>query len=394
MFDTKMLPPTPAFLENRLPLPRQMQRFLPAIIGCIILLFIASTCSFSDAFTQPELRHVSKSSHIPKKIWQSWKVDVLNLEDRERDRARSWINKNPEYRYEVLTDGNDVHYVETHYGSEGLNRPDIVYFYQQVRAKIVRADLLRYLIMYAEGGVYADIDVEALRPINRFIPDRFNERDVDMVIGIEIDEPEWKSHPILGQKCMSFCQWTFACKPRLPVMLKLVEHIMAWMTDHAQRQNVPISDVQLDFDDIIAGTGPSAFTNALLDDISYRYGRDVNWDMFHNMAESKLIAGVLVLTVEAFAAGQGHSDSGNHEARNALVKHHYHASGWPKEHPRFNHPVYGEVEDCNWNDECVRKWDENTAAFDALSPEDQAFKIAVKKEKDKEREEEEKRDED
>ena len=33
------------------------------------------------------------------------------------------------------------------------------------------------------------------------------------------------------------------------------------------------------------------------------------------MSESKLVNGVLVLTVEAFAAGQGHSDSGNHQAR-------------------------------------------------------------------------------
>jgi mannosyltransferase OCH1-like enzyme len=50
----------------------------------------------------------------------------------------------------------------------------------------VKADLLRYLIMYAEGGVYADIDVEAIRPLNRFIPDRYNVKDIDMVVGVEI----------------------------------------------------------------------------------------------------------------------------------------------------------------------------------------------------------------
>jgi mannosyltransferase OCH1-like enzyme len=328
------------------------------------------------------LRTVSKAGQFPKKIWQLWKVDVLSLEQRDLPRAKSWIQNNPGHRYEVLTDDNDMQYVETAYGPEGLNRPDIVHMYNSISAKIVRADILRYLVMYAEGGVYTDIDVESLRPISRFIPEQYQDRDIDMVIGIEVDQPEYANHPILGGKCKSFCQWTFMCKPGLPVMLKLVERITTWLVDVARRQNVPISEVQLDFDDIIAGTGPSAFTEAILDDISSRVGHQVTWDNFHNLAESKLVAGVLVLTVEAFAAGQGHSDSGNHNARTALVKHHYHASGWPSSHPRFNHPIYGEVERCNWNAECVAKWDADTAAFNQLPLTEQTIKLAVKKEKD------------
>jgi len=55
----------------------------------------------------------------------------------------------------------------------------------------------------------------------------------------------------------------------------------------------------------------------------------------------------------------GSLDSGNHDARAALVK---------PPLPRFpdgqrttrgyNTPCYGEVETCNWNAECVKKWDE------------------------------------
>ena len=48
---------------------------------------------------------------------------------------------------------------------------------------------------YVEGGVYADIDVEAIRPIKKFIPKKFDEADVDMVIGIEVDEPSFSFHP-------------------------------------------------------------------------------------------------------------------------------------------------------------------------------------------------------
>ncbi|PGH07813.1 hypothetical protein GX51_01523 [Blastomyces parvus] len=292
--------------------------------------------------------------------------------------ARSWSSKNPGHRYEVLTDHNDLYYLETHFGPKGLNRPDIIYVYRSLTATIIKADLLRYLVMYVEGGAYADIDVEALRPLDNFIPDRFNEQEIDMIIGVEIDQPEFKNHSVLGPKSQSFCQWTFACKPRLPVMLKLVDNIIRWLNQLAKKQNVPISQITLDFDDVISGTGPSAFTGAILEDMSHRTGRKVTWDTFHNMAESKVVGGILVLTVEAFAAGQGHSDSGSHNARTALVKHHFHASGWPNNHRRYMHPMFGEVERCNWNAACVAEWDRKRTEFDALPLEEQAKRIAVK----------------
>lgn len=143
-------------------------------------------------------------------------------------------------------------------------------------------------------------------------------------------------------------------KPRQPVMLKLVENIMRWLKDVAEEQKVPIGEIKLDFDQVISGTGPSAFTHAVLDEMSKRTGKTVTWDTFHNINESKLVGGILVLTVEAFAAGQGHSDSGNHDTKHAIVRHHYHASKWPDSHPRYKHPIFGQVEDCNWKPDCVK----------------------------------------
>ena len=372
-------------------LPKQIQRALPVyIILVLVVIFLANFDAFGStvkvAKHKRNISHSSRRSHqepptkgakFPRKIWQTWKVDALDFEERDLTTARTWTQKNPGHRYEVLTDNNDLYYVETHFGPDGLDRPDIVDMYRSLTAKIIKADILRYLIMYVEGGVYADIDVEALKPVDRWIPDRYNEADIDMVISVEIDQPGFKDHPILGKKSRSFCQWTFLSKPGLPVMLKLVENIMDWLNKIAEKQKVPISDITLDFDEVISGTGPSAFTIAVLEEMGARNGEEVTWDTFHNMAESKLVGGVLVLTVEAFAAGQGHSDSGNHNARTALVKHHYHASMWPINHPRYSHPIYGEVEKCNWDVECIKLWDSNKASFDALSPEDRAVRMAL-----------------
>ncbi|KEQ60287.1 uncharacterized protein M437DRAFT_77374 [Aureobasidium melanogenum CBS 110374] len=322
-----------------------------------------------------------ESRQFPRKIWQSWKVDPTRFETRDVERARTWTVKNPGHRYEVLTDNNADHYVEHHYGPSGLDRPDIIGVYKSLNAKIIKQDLLRYLIMYVEGGVYADIDVEAIRPIKKFIPKIYDEADVDMVIGIETDEPSFASHPVLGSKAQSFCQWTFMCKPRLPVMMRLIENIMKWLHELSREQDVPISELHLDFNEVLTGTGPSAFTKAILAEMSKAIGKTVAWDKFTGLTEAKLVGGVLVLPVEAFAAGTGHSDSGNHKGKGAMVKHHFHASSWPTNHPRFKHPVYGEVEKCNWDAECVRLWDANTAFFNGLQEEERLRIINIKEQR-------------
>jgi len=354
-------------------LPKQLQRITPACIALLVL-FVLFSSQLGDFGSKV---FVSRSTPFPRKIWQTWKVDPLDFEERDLNTARSWTRQNPSYRYEVLTDQNDQAWVENAFGPNGYNRLDIIYMYRELTAKIIKADILRYLVMYVEGGVYADIDVEDLRPIEHFVPERYQEGDVDMVLGVEIDQPEFSDHPILGPKSQSFCQWTFMSKPGQPVMLQLVENIMRWLKDVAEEQKVPIGEIKLDFDQVISGTGPSAFTRAVLDEMSKRTGKTVTWDTFHNINESKLVGGILVLTVEAFAAGQGHSDSGNHDTKHAIVRHHYHASKWPDSHPRYKHPIFGQVEDCNWKPDCVKKWDEDTAAFKGLSPEEQTKQIAV-----------------
>ncbi|KAK3111965.1 hypothetical protein LTR53_012239, partial [Teratosphaeriaceae sp. CCFEE 6253] len=320
---------------------------------------------------------------FPRKIWQSWKLDPLRFEARDAERAMTWTLKNPAHRYEVLTDDNAETYVDEHFGPRGFNRPDIVSIYKGLRSlRIIQADLLRYLIMYTEGGVWADIDVEALESIEHFVPKRHRESDIGMVIGIETDEPALKDHPFLGAKAQSFCQWTFMCKPRLKVMMRLIDNILIWLSTLALEQGKPISELRLSFDEVLNGTGPSAFTSAILAEMSVETGRRMTWADFTGLEESWVVGNVLVLTSQAFAAGTGHSKSGNHHGKGALVKHHFHASPWTTNHPRFKHPIYGEVEKCNWDVECVKLWDANTAFFASLPKDDQTKMIELKDRED------------
>ncbi|CAI6097285.1 hypothetical protein V2G26_003646 [Clonostachys chloroleuca] len=377
-------------------IPTQVKRSVPlyAAIVFFFLLILNWDLFYSPAtiiWNGYAARPTRPGSTFPQKIWQTWKIDPMRFGIRDSVIAHTWLEKNPYLRYEVITDFNDLTWIEEKFGARGLNRPDIIHFYQSVNLPIIKADLLRYMIMYAEGGVYADIDVEAMKPFHRFFPEHFDENDYDMIVGVEVDQPEFRNHPILGSKSESFCQWTIVSRPGQPVMLKLIENIMAWMKKVAREQGVAIGAVELDFDQVISGTGPSAFTRALLDEMNSKRKRGegkVTWDNFHNMYESKVVGRVLVLTVEAFCAGQGHSDSGNHDSRNSLVKHHYHASNWPSKHRRYLHPAYGQVEDCNWEPTCVATWDKNVKEFDSLPPKEKQAKIDEYNEKVRQEQEE------
>lgn len=329
------------------------------------------------AFGRPDVSTMTPRTrgHFPRKLWQTWKVGPASFDERDSERVRSWFVQNPGFRYEVISDQNALFYLQKTYGSEGFNRPDIVDVYKTLNADIVKADLLRYLIMYAEGGIYADIDVKALRPFEGYIPERFREQDIDMIIGVETDEPDFKDHPILGVKAQSFVQWTFVCKPKLPIMLNLVDKIVTSLSVAAFKQGKSISQLQFNFDEVLSGSGPSAFTDAVLAHMSASSGKTIGWDEFHDLRESKVVGKVLVLPSFAFAAGTGHSSSGKPEEPGALVRHYYGASAWTQKHLRHNHPIYGPVEACNWNPECVKLWDTNTAEFDALSKEEQVTLI-------------------
>jgi mannosyltransferase OCH1-like enzyme len=363
-------------------IPRQFKRVVALyIIILLVFLFglnpklqLPSQSSMKYAsFQQP---HLVTKPLFPTKLWQIWKVAPLYFEEKEFLRARNWTYLNPTYRYEVLTDDNALMWVEQNYG---LTRPDVVHFYRTLGVKIVKADLLRYLIMYIEGGTYADIDVQALKPINAFIPDEFKEleRDIDMVVGIEVDQPQYKDHPILGSKSMSFVQWTFMCKPRLAVMLRLVDDIISWVNSLAHEQHTTISNVSLNFDQVLSGSGPAKFTLAVLSEMGNNCGEVVGWSNFHNMTKPKLVGGVLVLPIKAFAASR--RNCGPLYCEDANIKHHYHASKWPLTHRRYRHPVYGQLEDCSWDPECIIEWDTNVAAFEKLGLETQARMIEESK---------------
>jgi hypothetical protein len=72
---------------------------------------------------------------------------------------RSWQVNHPDWEYRLWTDADNRALVATHYSW-------FLPIYDAYGAEISRVDAARYLIMHWFGGVYADLDMESLAPLD------------------------------------------------------------------------------------------------------------------------------------------------------------------------------------------------------------------------------------
>jgi alpha 1,6-mannosyltransferase len=268
--------------------------------------------------------------HFPRKIWQLWKTPLGQLDDDTQADVVLWSTMNPDHRWELITDGSQVAYVREHFA----NRPRIIEAYGALRDAILRADFLRYLVLLAEGGVYIDIDTKPLKPINSWIPPQYEDDEINLLVGMEVDHdgPKWLDWTYNRQ----ICQWALYAKPNHPIIENVVMGIV----------NQTLSAMDMDFTHLIREkvlnlTGPGAFTNAVFAGLSQMTATNVTAANVTNLSEPKLIGDVLVMTINAFGSGQGHSNSQPPQHPDALVFHRFRGS-WFKDHHYTNDDKKGD----------------------------------------------------
>ncbi|KIV94736.1 hypothetical protein PV10_02474 [Exophiala mesophila] len=116
---------------------------------------------YAKYLTPQELmeRPISKDLQtIPKVFHQSWSSTELPAKfARWSDTCRK---QHPDWEWVLWTDEDNEELVKRHF-------PWLLKTYKAMPGMIYRADLVRNLYMYMYGGVYADLDVECIRPIDQ-----------------------------------------------------------------------------------------------------------------------------------------------------------------------------------------------------------------------------------
>jgi inositol phosphorylceramide mannosyltransferase catalytic subunit len=94
---------------------------------------------------------------IPLIIMQTWKTDKV---------PNHWIPSQkgikthmPHWKYVLMTDEDNRNFCKKHF-------PDFLPYYDAFEYPIMKADAIRYMFLYVNGGLYIDLDIEVRKPLD------------------------------------------------------------------------------------------------------------------------------------------------------------------------------------------------------------------------------------
>ncbi|KUI57223.1 Initiation-specific alpha-1,6-mannosyltransferase [Cytospora mali] len=221
---------------------------------------------------------------IPKKIW--YKLGPKGLNDDTRKWTETCITQNPQYHAEFLTDQSADNFVSKRFA----DRPDIVDTFMALTVPILKADLLRYLILYAEGGVWFDLDVSCEGiPIDDWIPEQFRQ-DANLVVGWEFDAGY---HFEFDRQ---FTTWTVLAKKGVGHLMAVVNDIVRTIGELAEAHGVPIAGLKVDMvGDIVDLTGPRRFEQNVIESLERSLNKTDGWNEYYEILEPKMVGDVVIL---------------------------------------------------------------------------------------------------
>ncbi|XP_076465757.1 uncharacterized protein LOC143297344 isoform X2 [Babylonia areolata] len=99
----------------------------------------------------------SGSSRLPRRIHQTWKTE--QIPHSMIAWIKSWTKNHPDWEYWLWTDSSARQLIKERF-------PNLLHVYDAYPNNIQRADALRYVVLHEFGGVYADLDMESLKPLD------------------------------------------------------------------------------------------------------------------------------------------------------------------------------------------------------------------------------------
>ncbi|KAI0968449.1 hypothetical protein F4678DRAFT_482058 [Xylaria arbuscula] len=273
----------------------------------------------------------SRDHRIPPKIWQillphpTRPIDASSKAELLAD-TPSWLALNPGYSYMLVGQDEADSFISSHFSGDRR----ITNAWRNLTNLGVKSDLLRYLILFIQGGIYTDIDTEALQPIDSWIPEEFRET-TNIVIGIEWDQLDGGPWVDISHK-LQFCQWTIAAAPGHSLFMKMAYHTIDRLellaAEHGTTRS--LADLELSSVEVMTSSGPASWTDVVLEQLKEMDPNVKELTDFSGLKPTgpRLTGDILILTIDGFGFGQSHSNS-THDGsvpEAALLKHKFRGS--------------------------------------------------------------------
>ncbi|KAJ5359680.1 uncharacterized protein N7496_012093 [Penicillium cataractarum] len=321
----------------------------------------------SNALQGIERQQLSLNSHEDKThtLWQIMLGLDPSAEIRSEDSLK-FEKKNSEWKYSLVT----TEWAEEFITVTLASIPGLSSLYHSYPHHVLRADLLRYLILWYFGGYYADTDVFPARSIKQCPSLRnsvfqIDNPDISLVVGIEIDEPfasPKKMRDWHWVRSYGFIQYTMYAPRRFsPLLREVIVRVLSHTKRHIDESNIFLGARYNELTTLEI-TGPGVFTDAILDVLSDTLPANhslvaesleadaglgdlvpefsttpqerVTWAPFYRLkeplcvegAEAKpgtQLGGLCVLPVNAWGNGQRHSGSEDFGSSHACINHRF-----------------------------------------------------------------------
>ena len=165
---------------------------------------------------------------IPKLITQTWKS--AELPPAARPFAESWRRHNPGMTYRLFDDAACAALIQDAF-------PEHLEQYQNFPYPVMRADVFRYAVIYRDGGLYADIDMECTRPVQDLLA------GAETILATEARLTERRQAELGYPRPYQIANCVFAARPGASFFREAVDRAMALCAARASIDRADIEDL-------------------------------------------------------------------------------------------------------------------------------------------------------
>lgn len=187
------------------------------ILLLLIMLFVYNVIIFPPDYTIKNLNAKAISGNIPKRIFQIW-VGPSSGMNKHKRHIQSVKSMNPDCEYMFFEESDIETFFKTLY-------PDYYSTYQSLPILIQKLDFFRYVAIYHYGGIYLDLDIVALKPLDESFFAHSCVFPIDEYLHPSMNRnPRYR--PFFQEGCYFLLgQYGFAAEPRHPFLLNLIQNI-------------------------------------------------------------------------------------------------------------------------------------------------------------------------
>ncbi|KAG7697921.1 hypothetical protein KL933_002974 [Ogataea haglerorum] len=205
-------------------------------------------------------------------IWQFWERGEL-VPENLKPFVNRWRDINaPEYVHRFLGTLAVRKRVDVCYENE----PEVLRALDLLPHEKIQHEFLKYLLIYCEGGLFADIDTDIFKPIRHWYEPRV--LDTQLLVGVQTDHnaDNWAE---LYNRRLTFGTHIFMAKKHHPFLAKLIGRIVDYV--HKNKAKIQaanwedrISALDAASEPVASFTGPSMFT-----DVLFEYFNSQDWKL-------------------------------------------------------------------------------------------------------------------